>query len=114
MAAQKNFEVDQNATFNFEIQYLDEDMDPIQLHSHTAKMQVRDVQGGKKLAFTLTEVDGITISPTEGKLSISISADRTNKMFYPKSAYDIVLIDPSVNKIRLLEGYMTLNRSVTI
>ena len=114
MAAQKNFEVDQNATFTFEVQYLDEDENPIQLNFHTAKMQVRDVQGGKKLAFTLTEQDGITISPTLGKLPISISAERTNKMFYPKSAYDLVLIDPSVNKTRLLEGYMTLNRSVTI
>ena len=114
MAAQKNFEVDQNSTFTFEVQYLDEDESPIQLNFHTAKMQVRDVQGGKKLAFTLTEQDGITIYPTLGKLSISISAERTNKMFYPKSAYDLVLIDPSVNKTRLLEGYMTLNRSVTI
>lgn len=113
MAAQKNFEVDQNATFNFEVQYLDEDMVPIQLHYHTAKMQVRDTQGGKKLAFTLTDQDGITISPTEGKLTISISADRTNKMFYPKSAYDLIIVDPSVNRTRLLEGYMTLNRSVT-
>ena len=114
MAAQKNFEVDQNTTFTFEVQYLDEDEDPIQLNFHTAKLQVRDTQGGKKLAFTLTENDGIVISPTLGKLQISISADRTNKMFYPKSAYDLVLIDPSVNKTRLLEGYMTLSRSVTI
>lgn len=114
MAAQKNFEVDQNTTFTFEVEYLDEDQTPIQLNFHTAKLQVRDTQGGKKLAFTLTEQDGISISPTEGKLQISISADRTNKMFYPKSAYDLVLIDPSVNKIRLLEGYMTLSRSVTI
>ena len=114
MAAQKNFEVDQNATFTFEVEYLDEDLAAIQLNFHSAKLQVRDTQGGKKLAFTLTETDGIVISPTLGKLQISISADRTNKMFYPKSAYDLVLIDPSVNKTRLLEGYMTLNRSVTI
>ena len=114
MAAQKNFEVDQNATFTFEVEYLDEDLAAIQLNFHTAKLQVRDTQGGKKLAFTLTETDGIVISPTLGKLQISISADRTNKMFYPKSAYDLILIDPSVNKTRLLEGYMTLNRSVTI
>jgi hypothetical protein len=114
MAAQKNFEVDQNTTFSFEVQYLDEDQNPIQLNSHTAKLQVRDTQGGKKLAFTLTEMDGIVINPTLGKLQISISAERTNKMFYPKSAYDLVLVDPSVNKIRLLEGYMTLSRSVTI
>ena len=114
VAAQKNFEVDQNTTFTFEVQYLDEDQVPIQLHFHTAKLQVRDTQGGKKLAFTLVENDGIVINPTLGKLQISISADRTNKMFYPKSAYDLVLIDPSVNKTRLLEGYMTLSRSVTI
>ena len=114
MAAQKNFEVDQNTTFSFEVQYLDEDQNPIQLNSHTAKLQVRDTHGGKKLAFTLTETDGIVISPTLGRLQISISAERTNKMFYPKSAYDLVLVDPSVDKIRLLEGYMTLSRSVTI
>jgi hypothetical protein len=114
VAAQKNFEVDQNTTFTFEVQYLDEDQTPIQLNFHTAKLQVRDTQGGKKLAFTLTEQDGINISPTEGKLKISISSDRTNKMFYPKSAYDLVIVDPSVNKTRLLEGYMTLNRSVTV
>jgi hypothetical protein len=114
VAAQKNFEVDQNTTFTFEVQYLDEDQTPIQLHNHTAKLQVRDTQGGKKLAFTLTDRDGLTISPVEGKIKISISADRTNKMFFPKSAYDLVLVDPSVNKTRLLEGYMTLNRAVTV
>jgi hypothetical protein len=114
MAAQKNFQVDENATFTFELQYLDEDNAPIQLNHHTAKMQVRDTQGGKKLAFTLTEQDGITIIPSIGKLSISISADRTKKLFYPKSAYDLVLVDPSVNVTRLLEGYFTLNRAVTL
>jgi hypothetical protein len=114
MAAQKNFQVDENATFTFELQYLDEDNQPIQLNHHTAKMQVRDTQGGKKLAFSLSEIDGITITPSLGKLSVSISADRTKKLFYPKSAYDLVLVDPSVNVTRLLEGYLTLNRAVTL
>jgi len=113
MAAQKNFKVDQNATFSFEVQYLDEDDTPIQLQSYTAKMQVRNVSGDK-LAFTLTDVDGLTINPTQGKINVSISPDRTNKMFYPKSAYDIVITDSSQNKYRLLEGFMTLNRAVTI
>jgi hypothetical protein len=113
MAAQKNFKVDQNATFSFEVQYLDESDTPIQLQTYTAKMQVRNVSGDK-LAFTLTNVDGLTINPTQGKINVSISADRTNKMFYPKSAYDLVIIDSSQNKYRLLEGFMTLNRAVTI
>lgn len=114
MAAQKNFQVDENATFTFEVQYLDEDNEPIQLNHHTAKMQVRDTQGGKKLAFTLDSTDGITITPSLGKLSVSVSAERTKKLFYPKSAYDLVVIDPSVNVTRLLEGYLTLNRAVTL
>lgn len=114
MAAQKNFQVDENATFTFEVQYLDEENEPIQLNHHTAKMQVRDTQGGKKLAFTLDHTDGITITPSLGKLSISVSAERTKKLFYPKSAYDLVIIDPSVNVTRLLEGYLTLNRAVTL
>jgi hypothetical protein len=113
MAAQKNFKVDQNATFSFEVQYLDESDTPIQLQTYTAKMQVRNVSGDK-LAFTLTNVDGLTINPTQGKINVAISADRTNKMFYPKSAYDLVIIDSSQNKYRLLEGFMTLNRAVTI
>jgi hypothetical protein len=114
MAAQKNFDVDQNATFSFEVQYLDEDDTPIQLQNYTAKMQVRDTQGGKKLAFTLTDDDGLYINPTQGKVTVNISADRTNKLFYPKSAYDLVITDSSLNKVRLLEGYLSLSRSVTI
>jgi hypothetical protein len=53
MAAQKNFKVDQNATFSFEVEYLDENDVAIQLQNYTAKMQVRNV-AGDKLAFTLT------------------------------------------------------------
>jgi len=60
MAGQKNFEVDQNATFTFIVEYKD------------------------------------------------------NNNFYPKSEYDIMLTDSNANKIKLLEGYMTLSRSVTI
>ena len=116
MAVQKNFEVDQNATFTFEVQYTEEDeVTPIDLTGATAKMQVRDTKGGTKLAFTLTSPSGgITIDEPNGKLTIKITPTQTNKMFYPKSAYDLVLIDPSVNKTRLLEGYMTLSRSVTV
>lgn len=116
MAVQKNWEVDQNATFTFQVQYTEEDeVTPISLVSTSAKMQVRDTQGGSKLAFTLTSPSGgITIDPEEGLLTIKMTPTQTNKLFYPKSAYDIMVVDSSGNKIKLLEGFMTLNRSVTI
>ena len=115
MAGQKNFEVDQNATFSFVVEYKDEDGDAIDLTGATAKMQVRDVKGGSKLAVTLTSPSGgIVINGPLGKLTVTLTPTQTNKIFYPKSAYDVMVIDSNGNKIKLLEGFMTLNRSVTI
>jgi hypothetical protein len=115
MAGQKNFEVDQNATFTFIVEYKDNNNLPIDLTGATAKMQVRDTKGGTKLAFSLTSPSGgIVIDPTNGKLTIKITPTQTNKLFYPKSSYDIMITDSNSNKIKLLEGFMTLSRSVTI
>jgi hypothetical protein len=116
MAVKKNFEVDQNATFNFQIQYTEDDeLTPIDLTGSSAKLQVRDTQGGSKLAFTLTSpAGGITVDGLTGTLDIKMTPTQTNKLFYPKSAYDIMIIDTNGNKIKLLEGFLTLNRSVTI
>jgi hypothetical protein len=115
MAGQKNFEVDQNATFSFIVEYKDSNGLPIDLTGATAKMQVRDQKGGTKLAFSLTSPSGgIVIDPTNGKLTIKMTPTQTSKLFYPKSSYDIMVTDSNANKIKLLEGYMTLSRSVTI
>ena len=115
MAGQKNFEVDQNATFSFIVEYKDNNGLPIDLTGSTAKMQVRDTKGGSKLAFSLTSpAGGITIDPTNGKLTIKMTPTQTNKLFYPKSSYDIMVTDSNSNKIKIIEGFLTLSRSVTI
>ena len=115
MAGQKNFEVDQNATFSFVVEYKDENDNVIDLTGASAKMQVRDVKGGSKLAVTLTSPSGgIVINGSLGKLTVTLTPTQTNKLFYPKSVYDIMVVDSNGNKIKLLEGFMTLNRSVTI
>jgi hypothetical protein len=115
MAGQKNFEVDQNATFSFVVEYKDENGNAIDLTGASAKMQVRDVKGGTKLAVTLTSPSGgIVINGPLGKLTVTLTPTQTNKLFYPKSVYDIMVVDTNANKIKLLEGFITLNRSVTI
>ena len=115
MAGQKNFEVDQNATFSFIVEYKDNNGLPIDLTGASAKLQVRDTKGGSKLAFTLTSpAGGITITPLLGKLTIKMTPTQTSKLFYPKSSYDIMITDSNTNKIKLLEGFLTLSRSVTI
>jgi hypothetical protein len=115
MAGQKNFEVDQNTTFSFIVEYRDNNGLPIDLTGASAKLQVRDTKGGSKLAFTLTSpAGGITITPLLGKLTIKMTPTQTSKLFYPKSSYDIMITDSNTNKIKLLEGFLTLSRSVTI
>jgi len=114
MAATKNFKIDQDSTFAFEVEYLNDDDTPIDLTGYTAKLQVRDQKGGKKLAFTLTHNDGINIMGNTGKMTISFSNVRTNKLFYPQSSYDLVITDLTGNKTRILEGFLILNRAVTI
>ena len=115
MAVQKNFEVDQNTTFEFSVEYKDSNDTAIDLTGATAKMQVRDVAGGSKLAFTLTSPSsGITIIGHLGQVNVKMTPTQTNKMFYPKSSYDLMITDSNGTKIKLLEGFMTLSRSVTI
>jgi len=116
MAGQKNWEVDQNTTFSFVVQYKDNTGVPVSLVGASAKMQVRDTKGGSKLAFTLTNQPsgGINIDGALGKLTIVMSPTQTNKLFYPKSSYDIMVTDSNGNKTKLVEGFITLSRSVTI
>ena len=115
MAGQKNWEVDQNTTFTFVIEYKDSDGVPINLTGASAKMQVRDTKGGSKLAFTLTSPSGgITIDPLLGTITVRMTPTQTNKLFYPKSSYDIMLTDSNAVKTKLVEGFLTLSRSVTI
>lgn len=112
----KNFEVEQGTTFTFQIQYtLDDEVTPIDLTGSSAKMQVRDVTSAAKLACTLTSPSGgIVIDGPEGLLTIKMTPTQTSKLFYPKSAYDVMIVDSNGNKIKLLKGFMTLSRSVTI
>lgn len=114
MAIQKNFEVDQNTTFSFTVDYQDNEGNPIDLTDSSVKMQVRDTKGGSKLAFSLTSpAGGILVDEPLGKITIKMTPTQTNKLFYPKSSYDIMLTDSNLNKTKLLEGFLTLSRSVT-
>jgi hypothetical protein len=115
MAGKKNFEVDQNTTFSFIVEYKDNNDNPINLTGSLAKLQARDTQGGTKLAFSLTSpAGGITIDGPNGKVTCKMTPTQTNKLFYPKSSYDLMIIDSNGNRIKLLEGFFTLSRSVTI
>jgi hypothetical protein len=114
VASTKNFEVDQGATFSFQIEYLDSNDNPIDLTGSTAKMQIRDTKGGKQLVTTLSTPSSNGINIAGNMITVTIPANATNKLIFPKSAYDILVTDTNGNKIRILEGFLTLDRSVTV
>lgn len=114
MAGQKNWEVDINTTYSFSVVYKDPNGNPIDITGSTAKMQVRNAQGDK-LAFTLTSPSGgITIDGPNGLITVKMTPTQTSKLFYPKSVYDLMLTDSQANKTKLVGGYLTASRSVTI
>jgi hypothetical protein len=114
MAGQKNWDVDQDTTFTFVVEYRDPDDSVIDLTGATAKMQVRDATA-QKLAFTLTSPGGgITINGELGKVTVRMTPTQTKKLFYPKSIYDLIVTDSNLVKTKLLGGYITLRRTVTI
>lgn len=114
MAGQKNWDVDQDTTFTFVVEYRDPNDSIIDLTGATAKMQVRDATA-QKLAFTLTSPSGgITIDGPQGKVTVKMTPTQTKKLFYPKSIYDLIVVDSNANRIKLLGGYITLKRTVTV
>ena len=114
MAGQKNWEVDQDTTFTFVVEYKDPDDNIIDLTGSTAKMQVRDATG-QKLAFTLTSPSGgITINGSEGKVTVRMTPTQTKKLFFPKSVYDLIITDTNLIKTKLLGGFITLDRTFTV
>lgn len=110
----KNFNIDEGATFTFSIVWKDSSEAPINITGYSAKMQARDKAGGKQLCFTLTHTDGIAIDGPNGKVSVTITPERTSKLIFPKSYYDILLTSPSGTKTRILEGTLTLSKAVTV
>jgi hypothetical protein len=78
-------------------------------------MQVRDTTGGSKLTFTVTSpAGGIPINGPLGRVTCTMTPAQTSKLFHPKSSYDIMITDSNNTKTKLVEGFLTLSRSVTI
>lgn len=115
MSTQKNFQIDHNTTFNFTVEYRDNQDAPIDLTGATAKLQVRDTTNSARLAFTLSSPSsGIVINETLGTITVTMNPAQTSKLFYPKAVYDLIVTDSNANRIKMIEGFITLNKTVTV
>jgi hypothetical protein len=125
MAAGKwSFVIEQGATFQRELQYLDCNSVPIDLTYYSAKMQLRDAPGSTTLYLTLSssiapDGSGINLNGLDGSkpgasgsIGIIISAVSSSLLSFDEAYYDLELYSGSFVD-RLVEGKVKLSKQVT-
>lgn len=114
MAGIRNFKVDQSANFRFSLVYKDPNGDPIDLTQYSVRMDIKSAPGSKKILASCTIGNGITVDPLNGRIDIDVSHEKTSKIAYPKSAYDVIIEDVNGVITRLVEGWLEVSRAVTV
>ena len=117
-AAKYSFVIEQGATFNLNLQYLDGNDDYVDLSQYSGKMQLRPTVESTTAYITLSsslQPDNTGINfpqPTSGSINIYISAVSSSLLDFDTAVYDLELYSGSF-VARLLEGNVKLSKNVT-
>lgn len=114
---QLDLTIDRNTTFELQLDVRDQNNQPRNLSGYQAKMTIKRHYESPSATLVLSTPDnGITIGgDNNNMISISISATDTGKLIFLRGVYDLILINPSNNKvIRLLEGKVIVRPSVSV
>lgn len=127
-AGNYSFTIEQGATFELELQYVDPDGNPIDLTGYGGRMQLRPSKTSEEVYITLSSSldpcgTGLNFSgslgnkpPTSGSIGIYISAASSSALDFTQAVYDITIYSGSGDctyVLRLLEGYASLSKDVT-
>lgn len=109
-----NTTIEQGAVFRRVLTWKDDDGNAINLTGYSAVMQIRETKESETVIHELTSEDGgITITPATGKLALFISAADTEDFDFGSAYYDLELDPGDGEKIRLIEGIVSLSKEVT-
>lgn len=114
MADTYDIVIKQGATLRFTVTYKIDGV-PVDMTGFSARMQLRPAYDSKLLVANLTsdEDGGLTIDAEEGRVNVLIPAEKTANITTPEGVYDLEVVNPSGEVIRLLPGKFTLSREVT-
>ena len=115
LAARKDLTIEQGSTFHRLVRWTDGEGNPVDLSDWSARMQVRKTHGGTLLLDLSTSNGKITLG-SNGQIEINATADDTDSLSFERAIYDLELTPPdgSSGTVRLLEGYVYLNKQVTV
>ncbi|ENV08306.1 hypothetical protein F966_02980 [Acinetobacter higginsii] len=113
-AAKLKLKIEQGTTFRQSLDWKSNG-EPVNLTGYTARMQMRNPIDSPIIIHELTtENGGITFSDVlTGKIELFITADNTSAFIFDSCVYDLEMVAPNTDVIRLLEGEITLSKEVT-
>ena len=127
MAAGKyTFFIEQGATTDFELVWKDNNGNPVDLSSYSARMQIRTDYGGLLICSLSSSLDadgtGLNLSGSNGttplasgSIGIFISAASSSAFTFGEAKYDLELEHTSTSYVtRLIEGKVKLSKEVTV
>ena len=106
MALKANMVIDQGTTFSTMIEILDENDEPVNVASYSARGQIRK-------HYSSTNSVSFSTSLSNGSLVVSLTANQTANIVSGRYVYDIELVDPANTVARILEGIVTVTPEVT-
>jgi hypothetical protein len=118
MAAQYTLTIEQGATLRRSFVYKTgpsvAEATPVDLTNYTARSQVRPTFSSSTLwAEWTTEDGGLTLHGATGKIDMYSSAELTENMPAATGVWDIELVSPTGDVIRMLEGPAVITPEVT-
>ena len=105
--------VDKGATYKKSFIYQTKDRVPIDLTGYTSRMQARQSYQSAATILDLSDGNGLVITPTEGRIEIIIAADVTQNISVSSGVYDLELVTPSGDVVKLIRGNINFREEVT-
>ena len=121
--------IEQGASLDFEVQYLDSEGNPVDLSGYSARMQIRPSTDSSTIYVTLSsslqpDGTGLNLSgshslkpPTSGSIGIFISSCTSSVFNFNDAVYDLELFVPYDGGCsyvtRLIQGPVRLSKEVT-
>ena len=109
MAAVSNLAIDQGTTFSVTITVTDDTGSARNLTNYTARSQMRrSYYTTANTAFTANH-----LSPSDGTISLDLSASQTSALKAGRYVYDVELVSNTATVERIIEGIVTIYPEVT-
>lgn len=109
-----NLVINQGATFRHKFTWQDGKKRPVDLTGYTARLQAREsIESAAAIINLTTENGGIVLGGTTGTITLHLSAAATAAIMIKKLVYDLELVAPNGDVIRLVGGTISVSPEVT-